>query len=849
MTAPYAPTWLAPAQSGALTNKRATTQGGADDILLKVRYLNPRGSGSQVETVRFLATKVSKTGSRSTVLDTWHMGVGSFPAAPTGPSHTNASFVYDPGSGPRLYMKNDVVGIYSAPLSGPSYGQWRAETAFAAATATGITMVQANGYCYVAYNASGAIYYAPIFADGTFGTWKSFIAANALVLAGNELFAYTDGSGSYLYQFNSASTLTRGAKLNPDGTLVNNTWIIGGAQAANRGFCGCYFAPSGLDDGNGTLWFVGGYNNVAAVLTVASAPVTGGNGTIGAWAVAGTGLPLVRCNFGFARIGNQLYVVGGSSTVPGGGGTNTTTIYRITPAGLGTAWTTDATVLGTATQGGGVSSISPNEGITSRTSDQGQPAIFCMPGDNTVRVTRLKVNPSTLAVSAQAQVTAPSVGAELSAGNLGTGGVVTNNLDGTIDVTYAWGAVAALGMGAAGLVDGDVVTVSVQFTDAQDGDPSPAALTTFKVGQPPTLSNLLPGAAISTGGKLTASLGYNAGAGGGPEAKYRITVKIGGTTYFDSGDRYDSANAVLVDLAPLMVTATAYTFSWSVTSTDSVLFNGATNAATSTLAVTPTIVAPAAPTSLAAVPDNANGIINLTWTNPAPPATPGGRVYYRRNGAATWTLLADSAVAVAAYAAMDQIDAGVGYDFAVSQLNLAGGNAIESPLSNVVSNVKLDWSAIGTIGLHVAGKGATYRGIFSIRRGSLVYTSHKDAAPLEGFASLAPSVRYGVLNYRTVEFELFLNSVALLQTLTNIILQAQLGNALYFRDGFGVMFTAALDPTAQLTYQVPLYRYVKLRLVQVPNTFAPSVSLGVAQGFPTLASGSVPALDNSEQAP
>jgi hypothetical protein len=160
--------------------------------------------------------------------------------------------------------------------------------------------------------------------------------------------------------------------------------------------------------------------------------------------------------------------------------------------------------------------------------------------------------------------------------------------------------------------------------------------------------------------------------------------------------------------------------------------------------------------------------------------------------------------------------------------------------------VQIDGSGYGCF-LHIAGLGTTYRLSANIKSKSS-FPAHIDAALVKRFGFVAPAVRYGPLNYNDLSLELFINSLAQFQALLGLILKAQYsGLAIVYRDGFGAMFVAGLDPSqGPLSNQPPLYRVVQIKLVQIPDTTAPSVPQGSAMGFPTLTNGSVPALDPAE---
>src|SRR5207253_4001873 len=109
--------------------------------------------------------------------------------------------------------------------------------------------------------------------------------------------------------------------------------------------------------------------------------------------------------------------------------------------------------------------------------------------------------------------------ATLTAGQLGNGGAVTANSDGSYDISFPVGGDAAGGfgvaMGVSTLADGDQLQLTIQVADAASGDVSTSPATMIKIGQPPTVTSLA--ASSTTSGRPLISFRYNQGVGGSSE--------------------------------------------------------------------------------------------------------------------------------------------------------------------------------------------------------------------------------------------------------------------------------------------------------------------------------------------
>ena len=213
-------------------------------------------------------------------------------------------------------------------------------------------------------------------------------------------------------------------------------------------------------------------------------------------------------------------------------------------------------------------------------------------------------------------------------------------------------------------------------------------------------------------------------------------------------------------------------------------------------------------------------------------------------GLTPFYLLADLGQ-VTSLTAMDELALGVNYDFCVTQVD----NSVhaESPQSPYVSAL-IDPTQGNYAGmLHIAGLGTTYFALLKAQ-GSPTWETRIDSNILDMFGQLAPVVRYGVRYYHMVKLKNFLaNNPTDIKNLIGLIQQAVLGLTVYYRDAFGALVTVAIAPQQALQYRPALYRFTDLDMVQIPNAFQPSTSIGSAQGYRQQATGSVIPLDSSEQ--
>ena len=212
-----------------------------------------------------------------------------------------------------------VNTVYYAPLNADgTVGTWNTTTALPNVL-YGATSVATNGYVYEigGDNFSGVVntvYYAPLNSNGTVGNWQS---TSSLPIA---LFYATSVTyNGYVYEIggiegnSSAVNTVYYAPLNANGTVGNwtSTTVL----------------PSGLENStsvvyNGYVYEIGGIEgNSSAVNTVYYAPLNS-NGTVGNW-TATTVLPNALYNATSVATNGYVYEIGGIGNTTG----TTNTVY------------------------------------------------------------------------------------------------------------------------------------------------------------------------------------------------------------------------------------------------------------------------------------------------------------------------------------------------------------------------------------------------------------------------------------------------------------------------------------------------------------------------------------------
>ena len=507
------PTWLVPSAPGQLSNKHGSNSGG-DAITLKAHWTSPTsyppdGPGAIRAIVNRVIVAGGAIGTPETGWDSGWLGT-----AATSPCVSLVGYPASATYNGRVYLLGgqNAVGnggtttrVVSATIGGyGAVGSWRGETSlprdlgqFAAAVFTNSTgqawLVIAGGLDNVGSGTYRAeVYSALINGDGSLGSWVQqtslpAVRANFQLVNCNGVAVVAGGTNSGINSFQNTvyyATVTNGqiTAWSTSGNALNTA-------VANYG---AFYDPV-----RGYLFLVGGWANPATTV-VQSAPIT--NGVPGAWSTTNA-LPAGRSGHFLMFDGSTyVYVVGGdSSTI---GLTATTTVYATSISGNGTvnAWTTSGTTLTSARTLGGSAFISDPHGSH----------IIVVDGFGTGGLAQPTVYSATVS-GTTVNAFANGAGSELTSGNLGTSGVVTNNADGTVDLTFLYGG---FGQGRAFYFgDGDQAQLTVQLQSAASGDLSPVSpITVIKIGQPPTISNVT---WSDSSGHPMLSWAYGNGAGGG----------------------------------------------------------------------------------------------------------------------------------------------------------------------------------------------------------------------------------------------------------------------------------------------------------------------------------------------
>jgi hypothetical protein len=903
MTAPAIPQLLQPAQPNLLSNTRGSNTSG-DAIQFKVRYSNPRQNADPALAVRAVAQRTGVGGAPQSPTTTWDSGwvggstVNSLPVAldSFGCVQANGRIYVTGGQDSSSNLKAEC---WSAPFRGGSVGTWRQESALpfptaghacctvavsaAAPDVAGFIYVIGGGYAptpaapsQAALQAQG--WFASIGSDGQLGAWlpmevplpqggRAYGAAcqigwNTQVGAkfyGLPIIAFAGGANALTGSgVSAAGSAAQGgvytSTIKTDGSMWETFWQLNGSASLATGAIGHFMFYESVGS---YIYVVGGIGTGGALRTIQDAHWNSADpqGAI-TFSQDTLALPAARAGMGavyqpswVSNNQGRLLLLGGTSTTTLPSATNLLSSIIFAPVPLnGTTintWTTSTRTLAAAEAHGGAAGLveadfGPAWG-TQRVAHLGGRRTG--PADTTA-VQTTSATPGNSANDYTAL--ASGVGTALTAGNLGTGGALASNQDGTQDATFLYG-----GFGqaiASSFADGDWVQLSIQFMDQQQGDLSPIAFAAFRVGQPPTLSSIAPSGTI-TNGQPTASFLYSAGAGGGSEYSYQIQVKLSGNIVYDTGVLTDNLNLALLKIAPLLAASTTYTLVITATAQDQPYPGSSVSATSSPTFSTSAFTVPGTPGSFTATPSGTNANVALSWS--AATGSPSYyRVYYRRNGTSTWYLLADN-VAGTSYTAVDEIALGVAYDFAVSAVTATPTEGSKS--STQTATVPLS-QASGW--LHIAGQGVTYNAPVYIED-TTSFTKKLGSSTFLPFNQRSPIVRYGPQGFQQFGLGFWLDDIypgttmAALQSLTD---QIQAGNVAVYRNAAGAIVACALEGDQQIEIQQRpgpsarrVHRTVTLKFTEVADTVGPYVSTGQGQGYLTLVNGSKPPLDPSER--
>jgi N-acetylneuraminic acid mutarotase len=245
----------------------------------------------------------------SGVLGTW----GSTTALPVALYQATSvvynGYVYEIGG--QNSAGNAVATSYYAPLSSSgTIGSWTTTTSIPVAL-YGATSVVYNGYVYEiggqnsAGNAVATSYYAPLSSSGTIGSWTTTTALPEVTYYASSVIY-----NGYLYEMGGKPTTSSNyanvyyAPLNANGTI--GSWTASDALPIPvRSLSAIAY--------DGYLYAFGGYSAGAAQSSVYYAPISA-NGTIGAWTLT-TALPGTGRYASSVEYNGNAYVIGGYNSV------------------------------------------------------------------------------------------------------------------------------------------------------------------------------------------------------------------------------------------------------------------------------------------------------------------------------------------------------------------------------------------------------------------------------------------------------------------------------------------------------------------------------------------------------
>ncbi len=203
-------------------------------------------------------------------------------------------------------QSNGSLGSWNTttPLGETSSGGGTAQTAYNS------TSIAYNGYLYcIGGTGPGAsVYYAPINANGTVGTWTTTTALPSATSSATSV-----EYNGYIYEISGYTTAAVSSvyyvPINSNGTL--GTWTATtalGETSSGGGTAETIYSATSVEY-NGYIYEIGGYNGSAAVSSVYYVPINS-NGTLGTWTSTNT-LPQVTERATSVEDGGYIYEVGG----------------------------------------------------------------------------------------------------------------------------------------------------------------------------------------------------------------------------------------------------------------------------------------------------------------------------------------------------------------------------------------------------------------------------------------------------------------------------------------------------------------------------------------------------------
>jgi N-acetylneuraminic acid mutarotase len=206
---------------------------------------------------------------------------------------------------------NNVTTVYYAALNSTtgSVGTWTTNANALPQGLSNATSIIHNGYIYVMTGTNGGsylstVYYAPLNANGSVGTWTTNTnpIPQALVLPSS--FAYNGNVyilGGYTTGATESNTIYY-APLNANGSV--GTWTTNTSVLTQ----GVYAAASAVY--NGYAFMMGGNASSGAISSVYSAPINT-NGSIGAWTASTNSLPQTLSYATSTTYNGYTYTIGG----------------------------------------------------------------------------------------------------------------------------------------------------------------------------------------------------------------------------------------------------------------------------------------------------------------------------------------------------------------------------------------------------------------------------------------------------------------------------------------------------------------------------------------------------------
>ena len=205
---------------------------------------------------------------------------------------------------------SNVSTVYYAPINADgSIGTWTTSTHTLPQGLSNATSVVYNGYVYVMDGTNGSsylntVYYAKLNTDGSIGTWSTNTnpVPAAMVLPSSFVHnGYAYIVGGYLSGSISSASIYY-APINTDGSI--GTWTTNSTSLTQ----GVYGAGTAVY--NGYVFEFGGYHNLSIINNVYSAPINADN-SIGTWTASSNNLPTPLTYMASATYNGYAYILGG----------------------------------------------------------------------------------------------------------------------------------------------------------------------------------------------------------------------------------------------------------------------------------------------------------------------------------------------------------------------------------------------------------------------------------------------------------------------------------------------------------------------------------------------------------